>query len=436
MILFLSLFPAMENNGINTEVLKKCLDEVGRKSGLGDSQNWTNRDYDQLNILIFEETKIDISISTLIRLFKGNLRFKPHKSTLDAIAKYAGYDSWFQFSLSPEITEINSSSSSSGTKSRKKNLTPVIWIIAVVACTIIAYLLFKNSNTDEIKNIDFKIANPNIIGVPASVEIRYDTKNYKPDSLLLKLYAESREPRLLDPLQKQYNGIYLYPGYHSCQIYADNILVGEEKVFIESDGWLSLIRQDGNQLIPDYINNENSISQGIFQITREMVNEIPVDPNKPIYTSIYYVKDLGGLLSTDYILILRAMAPQSDFVIDPCKYCTIFLIGEKGKHSFTFGDYGCSPCFNMQFSDTLMNGNYTSLSEFECDFSEWQSLTSTVSDNTIIISIGETEVYKSEELRDIGKILGVHFLFYGLGALDYVKLTNSDGLLAIDEDFN
>lgn len=424
-----------EKSSINIESLNKCLNELCRKSGLGDSQNWTNRDYEQLSLLIFEETRIDLSISTLMRLFKGNLKSKPHKSTLDAIAKYAEYDSWFHFFSSADVAKFKPINSNIP-KPKRRLLSPVLWIIIIISCITFGFFGLKSFKTGKIKNIEFEIVNPHIVGVPGSIEIQYDVKDYKSDSLWLKLYSNSIQLQILDPAQNQYNGIYLYPGYHSCQLYADNILVREHKVFVESDGWLSLIRQDGLQLIPVYINNPMINSNGLLQLTREMVNQIQIDPNKPLYTSFYFVKDLGDISGLDYILKGRIHAPQSDYGTDPCKYCTVHIIGREGKHIFSIGDFGCSPCFYLQFSDTLISGVYTDLSNFECDFSEWQFFSTNIRDNITHVSIGEKEVYRSKELIDIGNIIGIHFLFYGLGAIDQVSLTNFDGFIAIDEKFN
>jgi len=61
------------------------------------SSEWKNRDYEYLSELIFEKTRISISVSTLKRIWHNDRLRTPHNSTLDALALFLDYENWNDF---------------------------------------------------------------------------------------------------------------------------------------------------------------------------------------------------------------------------------------------------------------------------------------------------------------------------------------------------
>lgn len=421
----------------NDNKFARCLFLVAEKSGLGSPKDWTKRDYEQLSLLIEQNTKVILSVSTLIRLFKASSGHKPQKVTLDALAQFIGFDSWHSFCTCDEIT--NQIKRPQPLVKQKKQPLPALYMIGLAFLLVIGYFGFRALFFDrpiDPDDIKFKIRNTEITGIPATIQVDYDLGKYKPDSLWLQLYWNSDEKIMVDPDQQHTTAIYCYPGVHLCKFIADNKVIGEQRVNIKTSGWTALIRNSGLQLVPLYIRNSNIIHDGVLQVTEPMVNIQNLEPNSQILTSYYYVNDLGPIFSDDYTISGSISNLPTTLGTQPCSFCTVFIIGENGKHFFTIGDLGCSAVFRLGFSGSDYMKNYPDLTAFEYISDGWNDFRSVVSGNKVIIYIRNSKMYSSDEVNNIGKIKGIHFAFSGLGAIDRVKLENSKNFVAMEEDFN
>ena len=77
----------------NAAGLEHCKRLIGTSLGWGDAASWTNEDFDTLSDLIFDKTSVRLSVSTLKRIW-GKVRYdsSPTTATLNALARYAGFD--------------------------------------------------------------------------------------------------------------------------------------------------------------------------------------------------------------------------------------------------------------------------------------------------------------------------------------------------------
>jgi hypothetical protein len=416
--------------------LTRCLGLVADKSGLGDWHTWTKRDYEQLSFLIEKKSRIILSVSTLIRLYKSSTGRMPQKSTLDALASFIGFDSWHSYCTCEEITQLTTSHKPVQ-KLKKRIVLPIYLLGSAVLIVLVffgAKALFFNRHVNP-DNIRFRIVNKEITGIPATIQVEYDLGKYRPDSLWLQLYWNPDERMLLNPDQNHNTAIYYYPGVHSCQLIADNQIIGTERVWIKTSGWTALIRNTGLQPVPLYIRNDSIAHDGVLQVTEPMVNARNLEPNSRILTSYYYVNDLGSIYSNDYTISGRIMSPPTSLGNQPCGFCTVYILGDNGRHYFTIGELGCSALFPMSFSGSERMTTYPNLTDFEYVMDHWISFKSIVSGNTVTIYVEQSKIYTSDQVHDLGKIRGIHFIFSGLGSIDWVKLTNSTGTVAMDEHF-
>lgn len=82
-------------------LINLLLKQIEDKLDWGDRKHWQAKDFDNLSELIFNETKIVLSPSTLKRVWgKVNYTSKPNLSTLDTLAKFVGYPDWRAFARS------------------------------------------------------------------------------------------------------------------------------------------------------------------------------------------------------------------------------------------------------------------------------------------------------------------------------------------------
>jgi len=308
----------------NNLELTRCLNLVADQSGLGVPHKWTKRDYEQLSFLIEQKSRIILSVSTLIRLYKSSTGHMPQKSTLDALACFIGFDNWHSYCTCAEITQI--ATSPIPVPKIKKRISLPVYLhgsaVLIVLFLFGAIALFFNGHRKP-DNILFRIVNKEITGIPATIQVEYNLGKYRPDSLWLQLYWTTDEKIPLNPDQNHISAIYHYPEFHSCKLVADNQIIGAEPIWIKTSGWTALIRHTGLQPVPLYIRNDSIVHHGVLQVTEPMVNVRNLEPNSRILTSYYYVNDFGSIYSKDYTISGRIMTHPTSLGNQPCRFCTV-----------------------------------------------------------------------------------------------------------------
>src|ERR1700734_3446935 len=80
------------------QLLIKCRLLIEESLNWGDNDTWSNDDFEQLSEKIFDKTKVQLSISTLKRIW-GKVRYEnfPTTATLNALAGFLDYESWRDF---------------------------------------------------------------------------------------------------------------------------------------------------------------------------------------------------------------------------------------------------------------------------------------------------------------------------------------------------
>jgi hypothetical protein len=85
---------------VKDKLLETCKRLIETKAGMGSSEYWTNREYERLASLIQDQTGVELSVFALKQLWsKRGLIDQPHDFTLNALARYAGFESWKIFAL-------------------------------------------------------------------------------------------------------------------------------------------------------------------------------------------------------------------------------------------------------------------------------------------------------------------------------------------------
>ena len=78
--------------------IEKLLKLIEGKLDWGESNTWQGKDFEKLNQLILDETGVSLSASTLKRVWgKVEYNHLPSVTTLDALAKFGGFENWRSF---------------------------------------------------------------------------------------------------------------------------------------------------------------------------------------------------------------------------------------------------------------------------------------------------------------------------------------------------
>lgn len=129
-------------------MINKCILEIEKKTNFGESKSWTNRDFENLSLLIEKETKVNVSVSTLKRIWKGEYDSIPQKATLNALANFIGFENWLSYTSQNTANKITGAS--------KKRITNAV-LFSIFAVILILYTIFfiqkSNSTINESNDI-------------------------------------------------------------------------------------------------------------------------------------------------------------------------------------------------------------------------------------------------------------------------------------------
>lgn len=178
----------------NLEICKKAIEA---KLNWGDSASWLNYDFEKLNEKIFAETNVQLSVSTLKRIFgKTSYRSSPSLTTLNTLARFIGFSDWREFTQSyvPAASSTEHwaiSDTVSGQPvirkfCRKYLMYCIIGAIVVIMGLIIGFTVQNRVYSSDYSKYAFKADKIVTEGVPNSVVFTYDATAAKPqDSVFI-----------------------------------------------------------------------------------------------------------------------------------------------------------------------------------------------------------------------------------------------------------
>jgi hypothetical protein len=432
----------------------QCRKQIEAKLGWGDSTGWTNADFETLSERILSETGVNLSTSTLKRLW-GKVKYDsvPQAATMNALARFAGYENFREFEATHKKEPLPGEPDrpvapialTPGTKPvqvnipKKRRLAPsAIWAIGLFMGISLSLLLafslsVKQKNIPAINPALFSFSSrPVSEGIPNTVVFTLDAGAARTDCLYIQ---QSWNPKLRFKVkkdQKQATSIYYYPGFFKAKLLVDGQIVKEHDLFIKTKGWLPLIEQEP---VPVYYTPEETIHDGSLSLSAEQVAKSNI-PLQPVVPSVwfYYVQDLGNLSSQAFILetgLKNTYAKGSG----ACQQSQVIVICETNAFAIPLSIPGCTSDINAYFSGKQLKGSEADLSSLGVNFSDWVKLRLEVKNKQAHVFINNKPAIQSEFFLDAGKVIGIAYRFQGSGAVDYVHLSDEQGKAVLKEEF-
>jgi hypothetical protein len=403
--------------------LEKCKIKIEEELDWGDSAQWNTKDYETLSVRIHDRTGVTLSIVTLKRLW-GKIRYdsKPTPTTLNTLAQYLGYESWRSFRVSEEAN-------------RKKIIIQPkrkSWLIWLLAIPLIIPLIFFIKPKTKADPLQFSFTSKKVVdvGVPNTVVFDYDASAASVnDSIFVQQSWDKRLSSQVKRDQQQHTSIYYYPGFFEAKLVVNGQTVKEHNLLIKTDGWLPLVEQPGT---PVYFKQEDAIHDGVLQLPLSTIqsNNIPLQPAAP-WTAYYMVEELGGLTTDDVVF---ETSLKNDYAVggNACQYAEIRLQFEGPAVLIPLSAKGCVS--TLAIADT--DGTKQDLSAFGCDFNEWVNVKCVLKDKIAEIFVNNVSAIKLQITSGRAKMVEVGFRFQGTGSVDFVKLSNDEGKVFYEEDFD
>ncbi|MFC1563421.1 hypothetical protein ACFL6G_00730 [candidate division KSB1 bacterium] len=433
--------------------IEKCKALIEEKLNLTDSSEWRQRDFEYLSELIFEETSVLLSISTLKRIWNSGYEGTPHTGTLNALSVFLGFKNWHDFKKA--LTEDLNNVKTNHVKIRflgriqefiaelrrkdipvYRNKVVLTVILFLITIPLLSYTLI-NKIYSPFDHNDIKFSSRKVItsGVPNTVIFDYDVSSVDSDSIIIQQSWDTRRRAVISADNHQCTSVYYYPGYHHAKLMIDGKIVKQHDIHITTDGWLANARKNQGDLIPVYLPKEDIITNGRLFISPYTLraNNVNLSDNN-YWISFYNVQDFGDIYGDNFTFETEVKNSISDGGLTG-QYMTLTIMCQNGRIVVPLTIPGLVGQVGVKFLEAVVPGTENDLSAFGCDMSNWNNLRIEVKDKDVKIGLNGSKIFGLTFANPAGKIIGLHYMFCGCGAVNYVKLIDGDNNVVLEDDF-
>lgn len=403
------------------------------------------RELEYLSDLIEERSRVKLSISTLKRLWRNDLRQQlPHPSTLDALVSILDSKDWQDFKKQ-QFGNLPSGKHevSIRNKSKLPGRLPLVAASAVVL-VVSGFFILQGFNKKEkgvvIKgDVEFTADKTVSSGVPNTVMFHYDLSNVDADSFFIQQSWNPRDKARIDQDNNYYSAIYYTPGFHFARIMADDSILKFVNVHIKTEGWLPLVKYDVRDKKHMYLDPKAIKSHGIIRTTNEILHQANVDMSKDFILRYYNIRDFEGITSDRFDLETRLKCDSLFFdgrITAPiCPSMQIMLITEENVFFIPVTSKGCVGELELLVGEVFKGGTDNDLSAFGTNPYEWQTLRIKTENKRTTIFLNHHQIHELEFKNDFGKIKGIIYTFTGPGSIDFLRLHDLAGKTVYQDEF-
>ena len=481
------------------QLLDSCKTAIEEKLGWGEVRSWKQRDYECLSKLIQEQTGISLSLSTLRRIWKPNYAATPHPSTLEALARFAGYESWHELQReantreeeprealddrvvsAPEISVVAASAATAQADmphdsprgpvgaDRDHDLSGVdceadpspqtapdprirqpppavgmrrvILALATTMLFVLVYLAFNQStvtSTSEVALPDVPFSHRKTVsqGLPNTVIFDFDISGLGDREVFIQQSWNPAERVRLSPSHRHHSAVYYYPGFHRARLLVNEQIVADRRVHVTTDGWLPLARYELRDPTPFYLPAERAVHDGMLHVSPEVLADARLDLSKNRYWVSYYNVRDFGQATGSDFRFEARLRNRLEEGGLTCQKSEVFVICENGFFLVPLAYPGCVSEITLRMPEVRMAGRDHDLSAFGCDLSDWRKLGIVADGGETTILVDDRPIFSHRTAERPGLIKGLQFRFFGCGAVDWVRLQDGIGRTVFEDDF-
>jgi len=417
------------------EICKRLIEE---KLHLPQNESWKQRDFEYLSEIIFDKTRTRISISTLKRIWK-NGSIMPQTYTLNVLTALLGYESWTDFKKEnvSHLAEVQEKREETEPASTRNTYLPYWALITVLLLTICFFIFYQERSvkSSDWNSIVFKNKTNLKSGVPNTVVFEYDISKINFDSAFIQQSWDNRMRAKINKDNHFQTFIYYYPGYHVAKLIIDGKIVKRDYVNITTNGWEALVDGNIRTQVPIYIASDSIIHDGKLYVPKKTLINSGLSPDsKDFFVNYFNVGKFAGANAANFTFETRLKNNLKEGALT-CQYVQLTIICQNGMISVPFCNPGCSSNIHLHAGDIFINGKNNDLSAFGLDLSIWENIKIKTVTQQVAIYANNKNIYKIKFNKDLGKITGLQYNFYGCGAVDMVKLYDSKNNLCYSDVF-
>jgi hypothetical protein len=394
--------------------LKKCCNLIEEKLAWGSSERWQHQDFENLSDRIFEETRIQLSTSTLKRLW-GKIPYDstPNLGTLNALAQFAGYDNWRVFS-SPQVTLSPQTPIPPFTVSISH---PYPLRFSVALCLFI--LLIPRSLSafwnyaPHLRYHHISLSSQLVTtGLPNTAFITYDVMDSNADSVFIQQNWDTHQRFKVDKHKHQWANTYYTPGVYPIQLVLNDSVIQNHDLLIETDGWLRMIDK---KPIPVYLPENQAELPKSIGISVANLEPFKANFSQTVpWVSLYKVQKTMAVPSQRFLMetSLRNTFGKGDGV---CQQTKITLLGTKGTLQIPLCAKGCVADLQVIANHRVFDGHTEDLSGLGVEFNHLAEVRCEVKNQLMTIFVNDKPVFSRSIEQNIGTIVGTRIQFLGAG---------------------
>ncbi|MDD6209081.1 MAG: hypothetical protein PUB21_00575 [Bacteroidales bacterium] len=400
----------------------------------------------QLKIIeddILRITNIAISESTLRRIFQqktGN----PQLATLNALCICLGYNNYSEYvrakSTKNKISESDSTLSEPApptqtkNKIQKKRKKQSKWFFIGLSLLIGGALLFITGKVTEKLLFNSIIFEPNrTIGTqPTTFHIICDIPWLLPNHFSIEYIDADGSligPRKIEHRQTTIHKSFFLIGTNTIRLKYKERIIRELQFVILKNGWN--IRIPGKDLSMDI--RSQFIKNGTLSIPFDSTIISVIQKNN-IFSHYQYYSERSLGDGNNFTIEAKVCNSERDGGI-PYYDINVDVSSDNGSHAITFNSQ-VNSYNNLHSGEIVISGEFDDLSHIKYFPSEWQVIIIKVENQIAKYYINDELQYTLSYKRPLSELHFINIRFKGLGAIDYVRITDKHGKCTFFDDFN
>ncbi|MEP4095145.1 hypothetical protein [Reichenbachiella sp.] len=408
--------------------LDYCKTKIEGILNWGSSIQWENQEFEELSQIIFNKTGVNLSHTTLKRVW-GKVKYdnRPSISTLDALAKFLDYPSWSALKRAREINKKGEPTRPSLVIRSKK--FALIMVLVIMASFSSWYIITSNvaKNPKLAENLKFE-AKYSSFGLPNTVIFSFDATELSAKEFVIQQSWDKSKRINVTNDQTKATCVYYYPGYFRSKFVADEVVLKETDVYIETKGWQSTINTNP---LPVYLSDKDLIKTGALRLSENGLKHLGRH-YEPV--SFHYYKREKNI-SGDHFNFETSIRYDMANKVSACKYAKVVLHFSEGVFLIPFVIPGCVGEANLLVMDNFISGQKNDLSAFGISLDDWQKIAISSLNKHLSIYINDQEIYSAKYQMEPGHLVGISYQFDGAGEVDYLTLSNDDNSWEFDQQF-
>ncbi len=409
------------NKGARLHEIVKCCE---KRFNRGEAITWKHGDYVDLNREIQRDTHVNISHSTLKRIF-GKISvdedYIPQQATIDALKKYGKYEEpYHPQPSSPPLAQPETINRTGNFKRLK-----IVLIILTLCVSIVGLLTWKLLKP---KNIAGAIRLSRTEGhLPATAFFELQLPEIK-DSLFVN-FGDKSPWSYIKPGEKTAAHIYYIPGVFTVSLQTRQQAIATTSAYIRSDNWIAFAchRQDD---IPVHFYAFPAVKTGsdiLFQVTNNQLAKRGLDTTGPILTRLCNYTPVAHN-SDDFIFetTFKNALPEKGIF---CRSTQFQISGSNSMIRFRLVNEGCSLRILNVLSEQTFRRSNNDLSQFVLDLSKWNTVKLVNHNKQVSLFVNGKQIFNGAYQQSLGDIRGLFVEFEGTGFVKSCDLISYEGEL-------